>query len=206
MSVLVATPFRMSMNPRLLARADELYARLTCSGIERALFGNNIKVGGGKFWPNAIARNALLDFYLKSHHQFVLWLDADLVDYPPDLIQRMMRTMADHNASAVAPMVLIEGTDKFYDFNGFTFGGQKFNPNPPYADTTERVFDVETCGTCYLIDAQVYRSGARYRPYGNDIEHVSLFGLIRTLGRRVVCDRGIVVQHAYLPAYGEVFH
>eukprot|EP01048_Picozoa_sp_COSAG05_P005815 COSAG05_NODE_355_length_10856_cov_7.197174_8_plen_57_part_00 len=37
----------------------------------------------------AIIRNTLITRFLKPHHEHVLWLDADVVRYPPDMVTRL---------------------------------------------------------------------------------------------------------------------
>eukprot|EP01051_Picozoa_sp_SAG22_P015594 SAG22_NODE_2060_length_3063_cov_1.479757_2_plen_196_part_00 len=53
-------------------------------------------------------RNTVIGQFLAASHDLVLWLDADVVAYPPDLIKRLH----DANPGGVtAPMVYIEGSD-----------------------------------------------------------------------------------------------
>ena len=46
--------------------------------------------------------------YLRPEHEYVLWLDADVVKYPPDLVLRLYETNP-HGVSA--PLVVIEDSD-----------------------------------------------------------------------------------------------
>ena len=46
--------------------------------------------------------------YLRPEHEYVIWLDADVVKYPSDLILRLYETNP-HGVSA--PLVLIESSD-----------------------------------------------------------------------------------------------
>ena len=48
------------------------------------------------------------DRYLRPEHEYVIWLDADVVKYPSDLILRLYETNP-HGVSA--PLVLIENSD-----------------------------------------------------------------------------------------------
>lgn len=56
----------------------------------------------------ATLRNALLDDYLAPAHELVLWLDADVVDYPADMVAQLH---AANPGGVSAPLVLIEESD-----------------------------------------------------------------------------------------------
>ena len=56
----------------------------------------------------ATLRNALLQEYLRPEHEYVLWLDADVVDYPPDLVGQLHGL---NPGGVSAPLVLIEDSD-----------------------------------------------------------------------------------------------
>ena len=56
----------------------------------------------------ATLRNALLAEYLKPEHELVIWLDADVVQYPPDMVSALY---AVNPGGVVAPTVLIEESD-----------------------------------------------------------------------------------------------
>ena len=57
----------------------------------------------------ATIRNIVIHEYLRPEHEYVLWLDADVVRYPADLVKRLYET----NPTGVsAPLVVIEGSDE----------------------------------------------------------------------------------------------
>ena len=56
----------------------------------------------------ATLRNALLAEYLQPAHELVLWLDADVVEYPADLVAQLH---AANPGGVSAPLVLIEESD-----------------------------------------------------------------------------------------------
>ena len=57
----------------------------------------------------ATIRNIVIHEYLRPEHEYVLWLDADVVRYPADLVRRLYET----NPTGVsAPLVVIEGSDE----------------------------------------------------------------------------------------------
>lgn len=53
-------------------------------------------------------RNRLIDEYLKPEHQYVLWLDGGVVDFPDDLVAKLHGRNPD---GITAPLVLLEGSD-----------------------------------------------------------------------------------------------
>lgn len=56
----------------------------------------------------ATLRNALLTEFLTPEHELVIWLDADVVQYPPDMVSALY---AVNPGGVVAPTVLIEESD-----------------------------------------------------------------------------------------------
>ena len=56
----------------------------------------------------ATIRNIVIHEYLRPEHEYVLWLDADVVKYPRDLILRMYET---NPHGVTAPLVVIESSD-----------------------------------------------------------------------------------------------
>jgi hypothetical protein len=75
----------------------------------------------------ARVRNIMLDeAKVTEDFDYVLWLDSDLVDFPPDLPTALIRVNPD---GVTAPMVLIEepgpmGTAQFYDTTAFIRRGK----------------------------------------------------------------------------------
>eukprot|EP01047_Picozoa_sp_COSAG01_P049087 COSAG01_NODE_4832_length_4703_cov_16.848610_2_plen_283_part_00 len=57
----------------------------------------------------ATIRNIVIHDYLKPFHDYVLWLDADVVKYPPNLVERLHATNPD---GVTAPLVVIESSDE----------------------------------------------------------------------------------------------
>eukprot|EP01043_Picozoa_sp_COSAG02_P024397 COSAG02_NODE_1331_length_13215_cov_3.173058_6_plen_552_part_00 len=56
----------------------------------------------------ATLRNALLAEYLNPAHELVLWLDADVVSYPADMVEQLYNA---NPGGVSAPLVLIEESD-----------------------------------------------------------------------------------------------
>ena len=56
----------------------------------------------------AAIRNTVIARFLKPHHEHVLWLDADVVRYPADLVSQLHKA---NPGGVSAPLVLIEDSD-----------------------------------------------------------------------------------------------
>jgi len=158
---------------------------------------------GRPYSGHAAARNATLEQYLRPHHTHVLWIDADLTDYPFDLAARLHAIDSD---GIVAPFPFIEGTSQFYDIQGFIDEqGRRADCRQPYIAGGDLI-PMLAVGCCYLAPAALYRTGVRYRPVSGHTEHWSVCMAARALGMRVTAARELTVAHADLPKYGEPWH
>lgn len=201
--VLVAIPYKSTLNPVLRARMNVLSTRLSVNNpgyiVELCRFENDTKcTPGDPFSAHAEARNKLIDQHL-TDHDLVMWIDADLVDYPTNLI-----TLLD-NGCVSAPVVLIEGTKTFYDTYGYREYGREVSAYQPYFNSSENLVDLDAVGCAYLIPASVYKEN-RYHTTPGHTEHYSIMQAARRNGLRIVCDTRITVYHADLPKYGESWH
>lgn len=218
MRLLVAIPYRTMLHPVLRRRMDALAAALPLDNavdgwrVDVACYPNAETRGEDEdpYAPHARARNALLAAHLRPEHDAVLWLDADLTYYPP-LLPRLLAAQQPLGG-IVAPQVLIEQTDRWYDVYGFRgLAGQPFAPERPYYPGVptydERLrCEVASVGSCYLAPAALYRAGALYAPTDGHTEHWSVMQACRRTGGRIVVAPGLKVYHAALPAYGEAYH
>lgn len=167
----------------------------------------------------ARARNALLDSVRVEAFDYVLWIDADVVDYPPNLPSRLL---AANPGGVTAPMVLIEGSDVFYDWAAFIMkgkdhiaphdrrrmGGRNMDPRPPYwpAQPTGDVVELDCVGTVVMVPTRMYLEGARYEDHPAFTDHYPICKKMRELGGKVCVDRTTTVRHADLPKWGEAWH
>jgi hypothetical protein len=198
MNVLALVPVKPDIKPTLLARAGELLT--TLGGCEKRLRICPERGPGGPYSHHAAARNAMLDAYLRPEHTHVLWIDADIVHYPPDMPARLL---AVDTAAVVAPFVLIDGTDQFYDTTAFVDSdGRRARALAPYLDGGD-VIPMRSVGACYLTPAAPYHAGIRHQSTAGETEHWNVF---RATDTPIVAVRSIVVYHAYLPHYGEAWH
>jgi len=201
--VLVAIPYKKSLNEQLYARMAVLSTRLSVNNPEYVIdvvrMENDVKgIDGDPFSAHAAARNWLLDLYL-TDHALVMWIDADLVDYPPNII-----TLLD-NECVTAPIVLIEGTNQFYDTYGYRENGKQVSSSSPYFESSEKLVDLDAVGCAYLIPASVYKDN-RYKTTPGQTEHYSIMQSAKAMGIRIVCDTQVTAYHADLPKYGEAWH
>lgn len=155
-------------------------------------------------------RNALLDAYLRPEHTCVLWVDAD-IRFDVEVVMSMISCPND----VVAPMVLMEskdekgkfeGKERFYDLKGFVEEGRETPMYPPFFKAVGPMVDLDSVGAFYMVPADVFRAGARYKASQGYTEHYAVCEFAKKMGRRVVCDTRLKVYHAYLPEYGEPVH
>lgn len=155
-----------------------------------------------KYARHAAVRNYMLDTYLRPHHDAVLWIDSDLVDYPADIPTVLHAANPDGIA---APLALLDqcGT-RFYDIGGFIEQGRRFRLMPPYCEQDGAVWELDSVGCLYLAPAWLYQAGVRYSPPPTDyyVEHWSVMQQAKRRGVRIVALRDVVCRHAWLPAYG----
>ncbi len=152
----------------------------------------------------------MLDTYLQDTHTHVLWIDSDLIDYPPTL----PRLLLDAGADIAAPLPLLDPSpvrliayprrEQFYDIAGFIERGTRARLYPPWFVQDGPILELDSVGCCYIAPAQLYRDGVRYRPPATDyyVEHWSVMQAAKKRGYRIVALRDVIVTHAWLPDYG----
>ena len=118
-------------------------------------------------------RQDMVDKYLGTA-DWVAWIDADIVDYPANLLSELI-TRAD--GGIAAPILLMEGELGSGDKNGYGFGPGKFFDvagyveglrwarfEEPWFDQPGPEYSLDSVGSCYVVNAEIYRKGARHRP------------------------------------------
>jgi MoaA/NifB/PqqE/SkfB family radical SAM enzyme len=157
-------------------------------------------------------RNKIIDEAL-TDEAYVLWLDSDIVDFPRSLLTDLIKAQVD----IVAPYVLIENSGLFYDTLAFRKDGFRFNPSitnglasvqkpEGAACLPNELYEVDSVGTCMLVNADVYRKGVRFGQNHPESEQVEFCLSARVRGFRVYVDPCVKVLHAELPKYGVAFH
>jgi hypothetical protein len=111
----------------------------------------------------AKSRNHLLSHALQDE-DWVLWIDADLLDYPEDIIQTMLATGRD----IVQPHCVLEYGGPTYDTNGWRDKGRAHLDDLRGGETLVPLDAVG--GTMLLIRADIHREGLVFPtfPYGLD--------------------------------------
>lgn len=148
----------------------------------------------------------MLEQYLKEKHDYVLWIDSDLVDYPADIPTLLYEA----NPSGItAPLALLDKCgERFYDIGGFIENGRRFSMAKPYCSQDGPVWELDSVGCLYLAPASLYQSGIRYAPPSSDyyVEHWSVMQQAKKRGVRILALRDVVCKHAYMPDYGLGFN
>lgn len=221
MTVLIATPIRATTPARISELHEAYIKRLTYADVERVVWPNSIAPTPGiKYQPNATARNEFIERFLKPEHDWVLWMDADIIDGPDDLIERLMKVSLRYGegveAAIAAPMVWMEriadgpiGIQNggwFYDTGGFVDVEGSFADFRHGVAGSSDYVDMLSVGCVYIVPADLYRQGLRYRPVGDEVEHLSFCRVATMRGTRIIAVRPLNVIHAYLPRYGESWH
>jgi hypothetical protein len=154
-------------------------------------------------------RNQIIKESLTDDFTHVFWMDVDIVEYPFDIIEKMLSVSS---VDIVAPYVFIEDNPwwpwkRFYDIDGFIDSNNtKFNFVPPYNPSEGDVkTNVNSVGTCFLIPAEIHKK-ISYDINDTRLDHVGFFEKARNLGYKILVDPAIEVKHAFLPKYGEQFH
>jgi hypothetical protein len=109
----------------------------------------------------AMSRNHLL-FHALDDEDWVLWLDVDLVDYPPDLIERLLATGRD----IVQPHCVLTPGGPTFDRNGWRDRGRLHLED---LRGEGDLVPLDTVGgTVLLVRADVHRDGLIFPafPYG----------------------------------------
>ena len=168
---------------------------------------NPLYEGENFFGRLARMRQALIDSYLREDHEDVLWIDADIVEYPPDLYEQLRAL----STGVASPLVLIEGTETNYDTASFREDvARRSSAGPPYFEQEGPIVQLVSTGCCLVMPAEVHRRQKFQAQHDSDdswnTEWLSMCQKATEMGYEIVCDTRIVVQHANLPAYGEAFH
>lgn len=161
----------------------------------------------------ARARNRLLSLALEDE-TWVLWLDADLVDYPPDLLRRLLAT----GKQVVVPHCISARTGGTFDLNTF-----KLAPDADTIDWSQHVHDgvlqpppglgrlyldafagrpvvpVDGVGgTALLVDAELHRDGLIFpvAPYRMHLETEGLAMMATDMGAGCWGVPDLTIVHA----------
>jgi hypothetical protein len=168
---------------------------------------------GDRIWGKVgRARNAIIQKHLRPYHSYVLWIDADIVAYPADILQQLYHA---NPQGVTAPAVMIEDDRIFYDWAAFVQADAENNPitvkpEPPFYPYPDKIkpdgsLEMLGVGSMYLMPAWVYNKGIWHddTPW---TDHYPICEAVIAAGQKVICLTKLRVDHAELPRYGEVWH
>ena len=115
----------------------------------------------------ARSRNHLL-FHALDDEDWVLWLDVDIVEYPPDLIERLLATGRD----IVQPHSVFDYGGSTFDLNGWRDHGKLHLDDLRHEGTFAELHSVG--GTVLWVRADLHRDGHIFPPfyYGRRNQHI----------------------------------
>jgi hypothetical protein len=172
----------------LQARLPEIKARYRNAGLWKKDFGYHIPHGVPR-WANEVqverrvalakSRNHLL-FRALTDEDWVLWLDVDVIEYPADVIERLLATGKD----IVHPNCVYEYGGPSFDLNAWRDHGLLHMHDLRGEGDLVKLDAVG--GTMLFVKADVHRDGLIFPPfcYGleNPLRRVNNFGEIETEG------------------------
>ena len=118
-----------------------------------------------------------------------LLIDADVMDVPADLIQRLMR----HDKDIIAPFVWVDRAfpRQFFDVHCFRLYGYRFHPFLPPDPEDGKPFEVDSVGSCYLAKYEVFK----LIEYENPHPHMRFCENALDEGYEVWADPGTEILH-----------
>jgi glycosyltransferase involved in cell wall biosynthesis len=152
---------------RFAQRLDELRQTFRRAAIWKKDFGFRIPPGLPRWDPRiqverraalARARNHLL-FHALDDEDWVLWLDVDVVEYPPDVITRLLAAGKD----IVHPHCVLEYGGASYDTNAWRDRGTRHLHDLRAEGDLVPLDSVG--GTMLLVRADVHRDGLVFPPF-----------------------------------------
>jgi len=92
-----------------------------------------------------------------------LLLDADIMEVPDDLIQRLIT----HDKDIIAPFVWVDRSipRQFFDVHCFRLYGYRFHPFDPPDPYDGKAFEVDSVGSCNLVKYEVFKLIDYENPY-----------------------------------------
>jgi len=156
----------------LNARVDDLRREFRAVTVRKKDFGYRVPLGVHRGAPPiqierrralAKSRNHLL-FHALDDEDWVLWLDVDVVEYPPDIIERLLDTGKD----IVLPHCVLDYGGPSYDTSVWRDHGRVHLDDLRGAGEMVELDAVG--GTVLLIRADLHRDGLIFPPfpYGKD--------------------------------------
>ncbi len=163
----------------------------------------------------ASARNDLLEKTLRPHHDWVLWIDADVINYPRDIIAQLGAS----GGRIVVPNCVLDLGGESFDLNSFLTIAEPSRVGlyryirhgllqPPSNWWPRRhLHDLRYLnavplhgvgGTMLLVDCDCHRAGLEFpeKPYRNLIETEGFGMMARDAGIKPLGLPNVEIQHA----------
>lgn len=154
-----------AVRPRLRARAESVT-------ILRRDFGYQVPPGTPRWAPEiqlqrravlARSRNHLL-FGALDREDWVLWIDVDVIDYPPDTVTRLLREGRD----IIQPHCVLVRNGPTFDLNAWTERGARTLHDLRGSNGPVRLDSVGGC--MLLVRADLHRDGLVFPAYRYGVE------------------------------------
>lgn len=229
--VLICIPTKPTLCPALKLKAHELSARLPDANPDHdiTIMHDYRKIESLPTdytpWSKVTrARQLLLDTIDCFKFDYLLWIDADVVEYPADMPSRLIKA---NPKGIAAPMVFIEGQPtRLYDWAGFVQSGRdhieptnrwniigrNLQHEPPHWDKEPegRIVPMDVVGTVVLVHSDIV-IGHQFHDAPAMTDWLTLCQKARKIygSSGVVVDRDCVAMHADLGSgkyEGEVWH
>lgn len=127
-----------------------------------------------------------------------LLIDADIMDVPDDLIQRLMA----HDKDIIAPFVYVDRMipKQFFDVHCFRLSGFRFHPYLPPDPNDGEIFELDSVGCCYLVNRDTFK----FVDYDNPHPHLRFCENALDAGYEVWADPSIEILHLDTARFGIV--
>lgn len=124
-----------------------------------------------------------------NEEDFVLFADSDLVQIPPDILEKLVSQDKD----VIAPYIFTEGTSGFSDTYVFRYKGECFGAlnSVPFLNKKGPI-ELDAVGTFLLIRGNVFRNVSWYNP----TPHYQFCKAARKAGYKIWAMPSVVVKHA----------
>lgn len=230
-SILAMLPISPELNPRIADRARELITassvRGTLSGaykLDPFIYDQPVPkhTSDCRPWSRvARVRNEMLDSAPWASYTHLFWIDADVVEYEPELPLGLIKAVPDGIA---APMIYVEDMPgAFYDWAAFIYpgrshvepmnrwhiAGRNISRTPPYFPESVRqqqVILMDCVGTCYTASTEIFKTGVRFEDHPAFTDHFPICDKARSMNRAVAVCRDLSATHAHLPKWGHKWH
>lgn len=126
---------------------------------------------------------------------YIVWLESDLL-IPTNLFQVLLQDIQFlEKAAIVAPITMLKTQNQFYDTWGFiNTDGSTWDNGQPFSKvlaTDKRFIQMQSIGSCAIIDTAVLRSGASF---GQNCFR-ELCRQTRERGYNIYIDKQLIVHH-----------